>query len=388
MNRIAVLLPVVLTAPLLAQGVKLDVPSTQDQPLRFTIQSKIQANETRKTLVNGEEGGFGGGRGGGGRGAGGGGGESTISQEVVFDQGPTNANWRDYKRLTSTEKRVGRDGEPVETKVEGALQGKKVRLEPNDRGGVNLVEGEGDTAKPVDASLSSNVPGRVSLSGFLPANAVEIGKEFDISSTFLPALRGLVHPVTPERQAGGRGGAGAGQGGGRGQGGGQGGERGQGGGQGGGRGMRGGFGGGSSGTVIALIGAGKLDAKATGKLLSVENDIATIEVSAKLNGKGKSADYGLQAGGFGQRGGRGGQGGGNQPAPGKDDVDATFDLKGKVRVDLKQHLVTAAELAGDLAIVRDTSMTREGQDGEEMKIDSKVDTKGKFELKVNCEPAK
>jgi hypothetical protein len=59
-----------------------------------------------------------------------------------------------------------------------------------------------------------------------------------------------------------------------------------------------------------------------------------------------------------------------------------------VRFDTKNSLVTAAEFAGDLSIVRDTSTTREGQDGEEMKVDSKADTKGKFELRVACEGAK
>jgi hypothetical protein len=367
MNRLALLLvPTTLFGVAVAQKVDLTVEPAKNQAQRYSIQTKIQSNT--KTLVNGEEppqgkGGFGGG----------GGGESSVSQEVVFDEGPADAGWRQYRKLTSTETRQGQD--PRETK--GGLEGKKVNLKTGENGGVALTEGEGDQAKPVDAALSSGIPGRMSLVGFVPGKAVAVGEEFDLSKNFASALRGVVHPVIPEPAAGGAQG-GRGQGGGKGQGG-------QGRGQGG---MgRGGFG--AGGTISQLIAGGKLNAAVTGKVTSVEKvdgqDMAVITITGKLTGKGTGPELGLQGfgGGRGRGGQGGGQGGGAQAPAGTDKADATFDINGKVRVNLTTHQVAAVELDGNVAVKRDTSMTRQDQQSE---ISS--DTKGKFQLAVHCEPAK
>jgi hypothetical protein len=302
-----------------------------------------------------------------------------VSQEVVFDQGPANANWRQYQKVSAVEKRPDQNGETRETKVEGGLQGKKLTLKTTD-GKLELLEGDGDKAKPVPAMLANGVPGRVALDGFLPQSAVAVGEEFDLGKTFLPALRGIVHPVTADRSAdaagqGGQGGRGQGGQGGRGQGG---------------RGGFGGMGGGAAGTVIQLIGGGKLNVAATGKLLAVDEKngqkIATIEVKSKLTGKGAAEELGLPPQGFGGRGGRGqgGQGGGANA--GTNTVDATFELTGKVHLNMTQQRIVDVELGGDIVIAREGAGTRQGQDGADMKFETKSNTKGKFQLQASSGP--
>jgi hypothetical protein len=149
--------------------------------------------------------------------------------------------------------------------------------------------------------------------------------------------------------------------------------------------------------VIQLISGGKLDTKATGKVVAVEekdgHKIAVIEITARLAGKGTGEELGLpQAGmgGFGGRAGGGqggrGQGGGAATGVGTDKVDASFQLTGKVRVDLTAQMVAAVELGGNLTIARAQSRTMD-RGGEEMKIDTQSDTKGSFQLKAACEPA-
>lgn len=377
--------------------VDLSVPATQNQPLRFAITAAVQSTDTRKMLVNGEEGGFGGagGRGGqggqAGRGAGGGG-EVKLSQEVVFDQGPSDANWRHYRKLTATESRGGADGEGRENKLQGALEGRKVFLADGKDGTTTFQEGEGDQQKALAEPLARGLPGRLSLAGLLPQKEVGVGEEFDLSGTdFTAALRGLVHPVTPERPAD----AGAGPG--RGGQGGQGGEGGQGGrpGRGGqgaggqaGPGGRQGMGrmGGGTNPVLQLLAAGRLTAKAKGKLATVETtdgaSIAVVDIQAVLTGKGSGEELGLPQGGaaFGGRGqsGRGG-------AQGTDAVEASLQLTGKARVDLTSHRIVSVELNGPVTLVRATSRTMD-RDGEETRIDVHTDTKGSVRFAVRCEP--
>ncbi|HEX5054049.1 MAG TPA: hypothetical protein VFZ65_19880 [Planctomycetota bacterium] len=378
------ILPVLFVAPLCAQKVELKAAS-QEKPQQFHITTKFQTTDARKMLINGEEPGAGGGRGG----FGGGGGESSLSQAIEFVEGPGGA-WREYSKLSATESRPGQDGETRETAVQGALQGKKVFVKKAADGSVTLTEGEGEKAEPVDAALSRGVPATVSFAGFVPGKAVAPGESFDLPG-FSDSLRGLLHPVTPERTQGGRGGRGQGGQGGQGGEGGQGG-RGQGGAQGG-RGARGGrFGMGAGSTVVDLIGAGKLNVDAKGKLIGVEekdgHQIASIEVTAKLAGKGKSADFGLQAGmgGFG-RGGRGGQGGGQAADNGTDNVDAGFEIKGKVTFDVAEQRVVGVDLAGNVKIDRETKRTMQDRNGEDQTMESTTNTKGKFEVQASSGPA-
>jgi hypothetical protein len=371
MHRFLFVLPV-LSAALLAQKIEFKTPPTQDQPLRYSLQTKLKTTETSKMLVNGAEpeGGAAGGRGG----------ETSLAQEIVFDEGPSSAPWRDYKKVTATQTRPGRDGTPQETKTEGGLQGKKVTLKTGDDGKVKFTEGEGDKQTDVAAALVRGVPGRISLLGFLPDHGVATGEEFDVAKSFLPALRNLAHAVNraPTEDAGGA--AGGGQGG-RGQGG-----RGQGG-----RGQ-----GDRPNVVLQLLSGGKFDVDAKGKVTGVDNDIATLAIKAKLTGKGTNEEMGIMGGmggGFGGAGGRGpgggapggGAAGGGGAAPaGTSKVDASFDLTGTVHFDLKAQRIVGIEFAGDVQVARESSRKMD-RNGEEQKIDTTSQSKGKVELKATCE---
>src|SRR5262249_50020985 len=158
---------------------------------------------------------------------------------------------------------------------------------------------------------------------------------------------------------------------------------------GGGRGQGGGMGrmGFPVGAVVTeLLGAGKLDVKATGKLASVEEKdgqkVAVIEFKAALTGKGKSADFGVRPQFGGRRGG--GDAGGNADN-GTDTVDANFAFTGKMRVNLTQSQIAGLELAGDVTVGREQHNTMQMR-GEDTKLDTTSTNKGKLELKVDCEP--
>ena len=379
MMRPALLLfPVLLAVPVLAQKVEIKVQDPK-QPEHFVIQTSFKTTDTRKMLRNGEESDFGGRGGRAGGGAAGAAGETTLTQDIEFEQGAAKDDYREYQKMTAVESRPGPDGEARETKTEGGLQGKKVFLKSDGKGALEMTEGKGDAAKPVPAALLRGAPGRVSFAGFAPTAAVAVGEEFDLSKSFLSAMRGVVHPVVADRgqpdNAAGQGGRGNRQGGAQG-----------------GRGTRQGGGrGGAGSTVLQLLSSDKLGVKATGKLLTVEQQgdeqIATLDVTAKLTGKGKAEDLGLPTmGNFGGRGARGGQNQ-NPPAnPGTNNVDATFDVHGVVTVNLTQHRVTKVELEGNLAIERDTKNTMD-VNGEETTIESNTRTAGKFTVKATCAAA-
>lgn len=387
---ILTVLPLCLSAVATAQQVDLTIREP-DAALRFSVKSRFDASETRRMLINGEEGGFGGGRGQGGRGAGAGPGssETSIEQDVVFDQGPGQSNWREYRKLTATEKRTGGDGTARESKVEGALQGKKVFLKTDAEGGLELVEGDGDKAQPIAANVARGVPGRVSLAGFAPGKAAKVGDEFDLGRGFVTSLRGLVHPVTPARGPDAGAGRGEGERPGRPQGGQgrpQGGQGGQGAFQG-----RAGMGGPGS-TVIQLLSATKLDVDAKGKLVAVEQSpdgatIAVVEIKAKLGGKGTGEELGLGSP-MGMLGGRGGRGQDAPPMPtSTDKVDASFAIGGTVRIDVGTHQVVGASFQGDLDMKREVTMAMD-RNGEQMKMENATATKGKFRLELDCQQAK
>ena len=152
-----------------------------------------------------------------------------------------------------------------------------------------------------------------------------------------------------------------------------------------------------------LIAAQKLDVKASGKVASVEEKdgqkIATIDITAKLTGKGKAADLGLRPqaafGGMGGRGGRGqgGQGGGQggqggdaaAANAGTDTVDADLSFTGKVMVNLTTNQVTGVEMNGGLKVGRKTVRTMETSDGNSMEMDTTANTEGKLEVKAAIE---
>ena len=425
MTRSIWLLTTFLTAPALAQTANLTVKPTEGQTTRITIETKITTEEDRQILINGEEGGFGG--------FGGfGGGEMSLSQKIVFDEG---SNWRQYHTVEATQLSPDRDGEIRESKVEGGLTGKKVFVKANPDGDTVLTEGTGEDAEELSRSLANGVPAKIDLSGLLPAKEVAVGEEFALDASFVEALTSLAHPVNADaatrrgrggeqgggrggrggEQGGGRGGRGGEQGGGRGgrggeQGGGRGGRGGeQGGGrggrggeQGGGRGGRGGEQGGGRGNrfgrsgrtrtpssiVSQLIGGGKLQGDLTGTLISVNEGTAVIDISGTLSGKGSNEELGLPRGrsmwgGRGGRGGRGGQDSGNS----SNAVDAAMDINGQISIDLASSQISDLRIKGKVVVAQTTNMTREGRDGEEMKIESNNDTKGKFEVKLHCEPA-
>lgn len=368
--RFLFVLPI-LSSLLLAQKIEFKTPTTQEQPLRYSLQTNLKTTDTTKMLINGAEpeAGAGGGRGGA-RGPG----EMSLVQEVVFEEGPSNAMWRSYKTVAATQTRPGRDGATQETKIEGGLQGRKLTLKAGDGGKVTFVEGEGDQQAEVAAALVRGVPGRMSFTGFLPDHGVATGEEFDLAKSFLPALRSLSHAVNraPNPDAGGA------QGGG--QGGGQGG-RGQGG-------RLGGRQGGGGNVVLQLLSTGKFDVDAKGKVTGVEKDIATIAIHAKLSGKGTNEEMGVPAFFGGMVAGRGQGGGaatgGAAPAAGTSSIEASFDLSGTVRFDQKAQRVIAVEFAGDVAVRRESSRKMDAN-GEEQKVDTTSDSKGKVELKATCE---
>ena len=334
MRRLAFLAPLALLAPAIAQNVDLTINDKTDEVLRVSIVAEFNVNQTRRILMDGEEFAGRGGRGGGRGGTG----ETTITQTIVFDRGPESAGWRQYVTLASATSQGGQDRQ-----VQGALAGQRVFF----RDGA-LYQGEGEDAEPVAANLSRGVPGRVVLAGLVKSGEIAVGDEFDISETFLPVLRGLLHPVAA-----------------------QGGQRGGGGGRGGGRGGRGGGGGNAANTLSQVIASSQLGCEATGKLVSFENGVATVELSAKLTGEGTAEELGM--GGGGRRGGGGGGGSGT--------ATASINLTGTATVDVEAHQLTTMELSGDVDLNSDT--TRATGRGNFQTIQG---TKGTIKLTVTCEP--
>lgn len=341
MRRLVFLAPLALVAPAIAQNVDLTINDKTDQVLRVTIKAEFNVNQTRRTLMDGEEftgrGGRGGGRGGGGIG------EATITQTIVFDRGPESAGWRQYVTLESATSQGGQDRQVV-----GALAGQRVFF----RDGA-LYQGEGEDAEPVAANLSRGVPGRVALAGLVKSGEIAVGDEFDISETFLPVLRGLLHPVAA-----------------------QGGQQG-GGGRGGGRGGRGGRGRGRGGrgdaasTISQVLASSQLNCEATGKLVSLEDGIATVELSAQLTGEGTAEELGMGGGG---RGGRGGGGGSSVGT-------ASISLTGTATVNVEAHQLETLELSGELDLNSDS--TRSTGRGNFQTIQGTV---GTIKLTVTCKP--
>ncbi len=120
-----------------------------------------------------------------------------------------------------------------------------------------------------------------------------------------------------------------------------------------------------------VIASSQLGCEATGKLVSFENGVATVELSAKLTGEGTAEELGMG----GRRGGRGGGGGGSSKGT------ASINLTGTATVNVEAHQLNTLELSGDVDLNSDT--TRSTGRGNFQVIQG---TKGTIKLTVKCEP--
>lgn len=398
MKNHRLVLPLAMFAPaLLAQEHTVTLKPQSDKPMRYTIESSSKIESEQKMLINGEEGNFGGRGGGAGRGAPPQGPVST-QQKVVFVDG---GSWREYQTAEAKVTRPGWDGESSEQSVTGELQGKKLSLtaEP-------AVMGDGDKTTPLAANVARGLPRKIDLSGLAPNKALALNGTYELGATFKDAIASLAHPIRAARgdgapgQGGGRrnrgnqgadagGGAGGGAGGDAAGGGAAGGgQRGQRGGRG-----AGGFGGGGADNVaLQILSAPGVQPKITGKLVKVENGLATIELSGDVSGKGAPDKLGLGVGMGNMMGRRRGGAGGDQaaepPAPAVNDGNVKVTVAGTMVVDTASNSLRSLDLKGSVETKTHTEMSREGRDGETMEIERTATQKGDFTVKVASEPAK
>lgn len=373
MKTRAILLTLALPAVALAQEHTVQIQVQKGQTLRTKIESSSESSTSMTMTINGEE-------------RGGGMGDRTMSskQKVEFDETVLGTNdkgqatkvQRTYTKLGGTMTMPGRGGEDTEMEIEGALEGKKLFLAQD---GDKVVARENDEdGDALEERLARGLKVRTDVMGLLPEKALAVGAEYDLSKTLRDAMANLQHPLARAAQ-GEEGGDAAG--GGRG-----------------GRGGRGGAGamGGRMGGMMGNEGLGyllneKLTLEASGKLESVSEGLATIAFKAKAEGEGNPAELGLgMAAGFGGRGGRGGRGGGQggeAPAvEGTASVECT--VEGKLVIDLANKRIVSLTLEGEFEMDSETSMTREGRDGESMDIETSMERSGSFEVKIAVSEAK
>lgn len=386
--RLAISLALLAPA-LFAQDHTITIKPQGDTPTRYTIESGSKIETTRKMLMNGEEGGFGGGGGGRGRGQMPQGPVNSKSKFVFVDGG----SWRQYETAEAKITRPGVDGETNEQSVTGDLQGKKVSL------GAEPAVMEGDKTTPIAGQAARNLR-KVDFSGLAPTKPLALNATYEIGNPFKAALAGLSHPlnVAQPGQGGGRnrGGEGAGDaaGGGRRRGGGEGGDA-AGGGEGrraGGRGQGGGMRGmGGDLNLIAVMSSEGATPKLVGKLTKVENGIATIEISGEVAGEGAADKLGL-GGAMGMmrgRGGRGGEGGeGGQAPQAESKAKLKVAVTGTMTIDVAAGALQSLNLSGKLDAHDSMKMTRETQEGDTMEIETDTTRKGEFSVTVNTAPAK
>lgn len=230
------------------------------------------------------------------------------------------------------------------------------------------------------------MPPRVSLSGIAPKGEIAVGEEYDLSKSISGVLRCLAHPVVPAANA-----TPSGEAGDRASRSGEDPRQGQIA-----RGARGGagFGGrgafarrmGPGGAVLRLLGSGKLAAEAKGRVAKISReqgaDLATIEFTARLRGKGDARELGLEDPAP-TRPRRGDQGG--TPFERSSRAEASLDLKGTATVDLTHREVTRVSLEGEISLDRE-SRTTMSRDGEDFTMERTTRTKGRFGLEAKCEP--
>ncbi len=373
MKTRALLLTLALPSLALAQEHTVQTPAQKGKALRTKIESSSESSTSMTMTINGEE-------------RGGGGGDRTTSakQTIEFDETVLDANdkgiatkvQRTYTKLSGSMTMPGRDGEEMETEIEGALEGKKLFLAQD---GDKVVAHENDEdGAALEERLARGLKVRTDVMGLLPEKAVAVGAEYDLSKTLRSAMANLQHPMARAAQ---------GEEGGDAAGGGRGGRGGRG---------QGGFGGRMGGGMQGNEGLGylmneKLTLEANGKLEGVSEGLATISFKAKASGEGNPTELGVgMAGGMGGRGGRGGRGGeqgGQAPAvEGTANVECT--VEGKLVVDLAKKCIVSLEIEGEFEMDSETSMTREGRDGESMDIETSMERSGSFNLKVAVSEAK
>ncbi len=381
MKNHRLVLPFALFTPaLFAQEHTIAIKAQGDTPTRYTIEATSKIETTTKRLVNGEEANFGRGGAGGGGGRGAAQGPTSAQQKIVFVDG---GSWRQYETAEAKVTRPGWDGETSEQTVTGELQGKKVSL-----GAEPAVMGEGDKTTPLPANASRGLPRKIDFSGLAPSKPLALNGTYEIGASFKQALASLAHPI---RAARGEGGGNRGEGGGRAN---RGAEGGEGGGAAGGRGARGqgrgGMGGaGGDNAALQILTAEGAQPKLTGKLVKVENNIATIEISGDVTGKGDPQKLGL-GGGANMRGrGRGGEGGegAEPPAPAVADGTVKVGITGTLTVDISSGTLQSLQLNGKLDTKSHVEMTMERQ-GESMDMETDETRKGDFAVKVAAAPAK
>ncbi|HLU39662.1 MAG TPA: hypothetical protein VK081_09765 [Planctomycetota bacterium] len=385
MKNHRLVLPLTLFAPaLLAQEHTITIRPQGEKPLRYTIESSVNVESENKMLVDGEEMAGRGGRGGRG-GAAAPGGTSATQQKIVFvDAG----SWRQYETLEA--KVLGWDGENERT-VTGDLQGKKVTFTPEP-----AVVGEGDEATPMPAAASRGLPRKIDFSGLAPNQPLDAGGTYEIGNGLKQALASVVHPIRAGRPEG----AGPGRRGQRGEGGeGDRGERGDRGGRGergdrGGRQGRGGnlgMFGGTDNLALQILTAEGTEPKLTGKLVKVENDLATIEISGRVSGKGDPQKLGIAGplgmGAMGMRGGRRGGGEGGERPQAAGDGTVQVDVQGTLVVDLANNTLKSLLLQGKLESSSHVEWTMETRDGGAREFEQDRKQKGDFKLSVACSPA-
>ncbi|MCA8943110.1 MAG: hypothetical protein KDB80_11160 [Planctomycetes bacterium] len=380
------------------------VPANAQAPegkpaIRYTIKTESSLTTERQMLRDGED--MGRGR------FGGGGDENTptvTKSEVVFAESLDGTKWRRYETFKGSVKRPGRDGEPFESEVEGALAGKKLVFAEG-----KVLEGDA-SGEPLDERLGDGLPVATDLHGLVPAGDLAVDAKFELDGKFGTALQCLVHPIRaaagtpgdtnrggdrrrrrdgdenggedapkpPEgkdgndrpdeprggddqpgqrpRRRGGDDGADprAGRGAfGR---------------------MRGPFG--INDTALDLIASGKLDWKGTGIVKAHEEhdgkQFAVVELTATGKGEGTAEDLGLGFARFGRRGGMGGDV--------ESEAKASIALQGRMLVELQSRAPHSLSLTGNVESVSDSFMTRR-----DTEIEIHAETRGPFKMDVTCE---
>jgi hypothetical protein len=386
MKNQRLVLPLALLAPaLVAQEHTVAIKPAKDTPIRYTVEASSKVETEQKMLRNGEE--MGGGRGGG-QGRAAPAGPVSAQQKLVFvDAG----SWRLYETAEATVTRPGWDGDTSEQKVTGELQGKKLSLS-----GEPAVVGEGDKTTPIAANAVRGLPRKIDFSSLAPNKPLAVNATYEIGAGFKDAIASLAHPIRAARPEGGEGGGrrargeggegggrrarGEGDEGGGGEGRGQR-ERGQ---RGQGRGM--GPMGGADNPALTIMTSEAAQPKLTGKLVKVEDNLATIEITGEVTGKGDPQKLGLGGGAGMFRGRRGGEGE-EPPAPTVNEGNVKVAVNGTLVVDVSTNSLHSLSLGGKLESKAHTEMTREFQ-GEEMEIVSDRSQKGDFSVKVAAAPAK
>lgn len=154
------------------------------------------------------------------------------------------------------------------------------------------------------------------------------------------------------------------------------------------------MGGGGDNAALQILTAEGAEPKLIGKLVKFENNLATIEISGDVTGKGDPQKLGLGGAanmmrGGGRRGGGGGEGGqgAEPPAPSVAEGSVKVGLTGTLVIDVASGTLQSLALNGKLETKSHMEMTMDRQ-GESMEIENNETRKGDFTMKVATAPAK